>query len=159
MAKSAPHIWVEARPTPITGTFKNTFCTFFSFCAVLAHWTSNKTHSQITLIQPVIYFTNATANGSRIQLKTGSKTTFTVTTREKLLEASPKRPGPTHLRALAGQRSDIVERTLVPHGLKTRLPTLKYKTPQPEIKNTLSLKQIRTLSNTDDILKIKVSSP
>jgi hypothetical protein len=57
-------------------------------------------------MQPVIYFTNATHIAIIIQIETLAEFTFTyATTMEKLPEASPHGPGPTHFRALAGQCS------------------------------------------------------
>jgi hypothetical protein len=54
----------------------------------------------------VNYLTTESHNVSHKQLETTSELTFIdATTREKLPEASLKGPGPTQLRALAGQRS------------------------------------------------------
>jgi hypothetical protein len=52
----------------------------------------------------VIYFTKTQHNGIQITPVAVTKLTFTnATTREKFPEASPKGPGPMHIRALAGQ--------------------------------------------------------
>ena len=86
------------------------------------------THSTKT-----IYFTTTTHNVNRTQLVSATETTSTdATTREKLPEASPKGPGPTHLMALAGQRSNHTERTLVLQGLASRSPKPETKQPSPE---------------------------
>ncbi len=140
MAKSALHPRVEARPSPLKGTFKKAFCALFTFCAVFLLRTRNVILSQITRKQPVIYPTNDSHNVSRKQLETAAELTFTdATTREKLPEVSPKGPGSTHLRALAGQRSNITERTLVTQGLASR--SLKSENKQPSTENTTSDKQ------------------
>ncbi len=113
MAKSAPHPWVEARPSPLKGAFKKAFCAFFTLCTVFLHRPHNENHSQTQRKQTVIYLTTATHNASSIQKETHIKLTVAdATTREKLPEASPKGPGPTHFRTLAGQRSNLTERTL-----------------------------------------------
>ncbi len=148
MAKSAPHPWVEARPSPLKGASKKTFCAFLLFCAVFSQRTPNETHSHTTRIHPVIYFTPATHCINCTQLASTAETTTTdATTREKLPEASPKGPGPTHIRALAGQRSKHMERTLVTQGLASRSTKLENKQPSPENK-TLYNQQLTTPPHT-----------
>ncbi len=138
MAKSAFHPWVEARPTPLKGAFKKAFCAFYTLCTIFLHRTHNETHSQTQRNPPVIYLTTATHNASSIHKETHTTFTFTdATTREKLPEASPKGPGPTHLRALAGQRTKNIKRTLVTQGLATSSPKPKNKQLSPENKTYL----------------------
>ena len=133
MAKSALHPWVEARPSPLKGAFKKAFCAFFIRCTVFLHRTQNETHSHTQRNTPVIYFTNAAHSASSIQLKNQTAYTFTdANTRDKLPEASPKGPGPTHFRALAGQRRKTTMRTLVTQGLASRSPKPENKQPSPE---------------------------
>ena len=62
------------------------------------------------------------------------QTSTDATTRDKLPEASPKEPGSTHFRALAGQRS---QRTLNTQGLASRPPKLEKQQLKPA-KKTLS---------------------
>ncbi len=133
MAKSALHPWVEARPSPLKGASKKAFFTFIIFCAVFTQRTSYETHSNTTRIHPVIYFTTATHSINSAQLFSAAEKTYTdATTREKFPEASPKGPGPTHIRALAGQRSQHKERTLVTQGLASRSTKVENKQPSPE---------------------------
>ncbi len=78
-----------------------------------------------------------TATHSASSILKETQTNFTLTnanTREKLPEASPKGPGPTHFRALAGQRSKHTERTLVLQGLASRSTHLEIKNPNQKTK-------------------------
>ena len=140
MAISALHPWEEARPSPLKGAFKKAFCAFFILCTVFVHRTHNETHSHTQRNTPVIYFTNAAHSVSSIQLKNQTEYTFTdANTRDNLPEASPKGPGPTHFRALAGQRINNTKRTLATQGLATRSPNRKNNQTSPEKKPILSI--------------------
>ena len=135
MAKSVLHPWVEARPPPLKGASKKAFCAFFLFCAVFSQRTPHESHSHTTRIHPVIYLTPATHYVKRTTLTTATElTSIDASSRGKLPEASPKGPGPTHIRALAGQRSNHKERTLVPQGLASRSPRLEIKNPDQKTK-------------------------
>ena len=126
MAKSAPHPWVEAHPSPLKGASKKAFCALFIFCTVFLHRTHNETHSQPQRNTPVIYLTPATHSINYTQQISDSETTHTdAATREKLPEASPKGPGSKHFMALAGQR---ILRTLGTQGFASRPPKLDKKT-------------------------------
>jgi len=144
MAKSALHPQVEARPSPLKGAFKKTLCAFFTLCAAFLQRTHNAIHPQTTRIQPVARHTTDSHSVEYKQLETAAESTFTdAITRDKLPEASPKGPGTTHLRALAGQRSKITERTLVTQGLASRPPKPKIKQTTPE-KTTPEYRKIIT---------------
>ena len=102
-------------------------------CTLFSHRTHNETHSQTQRNTPVIYLTTATHSVSNIQQENQTEFTFTdANTRDKLPEASPKGPGPTHLRALAGQRSKNIMRTLVTQGLASRSPKPDNQQTSPE---------------------------
>ena len=106
MAKSAIHLWVEARPSLIKCAFKNAFYAFFLFGAAQKHRTTHELHAQSPRTTHVIYPTKNLHGANHITAAEAIKQTFTdANTREKLPEASPKGPGPTHLKALAGRRS------------------------------------------------------
>ena len=120
----------------------------FLFCAVFTQRTPHESHSYTTRMQPGNYLTPETRNVKSTRLATTTELTFTdATTREKLPEASPKGPGPTHIRALAGQRSIHTERPLVLQGLASRSPQLEKKTPTRK----QSPQYHRTKNSTPDI--------
>ena len=136
MAKSAFHPQVEARPSPHKGAFKKALCAFFILCAAFLHRTHNASHPQTTRIQPVARRTTDPHSVNYKQLETAAEPTFTdAVTREKLPEASPKGPGTTHLRALAGQRTNKLKRTLVTQGLASRPQKPKKYNPHQNIQH------------------------
>ena len=136
MAKCAPHPQVEARPSPLKSAFKKALCAFFTFCAAFLHRTHNVIHPQTTRIQTVVFRTTESHSVNHKQLETAAKLTFRdATTREKLPEASTKGPGTTHLRALAGQRSNKPKRTLVTQGLASRSPKQEKHNPHQKIQH------------------------
>ena len=155
MAISALHPWEKARPSPLKGAFIKSFCTIFTLCTVFLHRTHNETHSHTQRNTPVIYLTTATHSVSSLQQENQTEFTFTyANTRDKLPEASPKGPGPTHLRALAGQRKINIKRTLVTQGLASRSPKPDNQQTSPENK-TPENKQLTTPHLTYKTLKKK----
>jgi hypothetical protein len=97
------------------------------FFAAQTHRTTHELHAQSPRTPHVIYPTKSLHGASHITAAEAIKQTFTnANTREKLPEASPKGPVPTHLNALVGQRS---QRTLVTQGLATRPPKPKIRHP------------------------------
>ena len=127
MAKSAPHHWKKARPSPTKGAFKKALRAFVIFCTLQTPRTTHESHTQYIRTPYVIYFTKTQHNGAHITPANVTKMALTdVNTRENLPEASPKGPGSKLFRALAGQRP---LRSLGTQGLASRPPEPDKKNP------------------------------
>ena len=154
-ARAAKRRWLLVLSTPgrkrvprLSKALAKKHSAHFFLCTVFLHRTHNETHSQTQRNPPVIYFTKAAHSASSIHLKNQPEHTFIdANTRDKLPEASPKGPGPTHFRALAGQRLKNNTHTLVPQGLASRSPNRKKNQISPENKNYLK-QQMKTQSHT-----------
>jgi hypothetical protein len=142
MAKSALHPWEKARPSPLKGALKKTFCAIF--CAVTSPRTPHETPTPCTRNHPVIYHHDTHSHHGFIITQTQLESQYLDTnTRKNLPETSPKGHELEHSRALAGQRQRRYLKTqgiaYRPQGLENIRPL--HGTSKPKLEHKANIRQ------------------